>query len=424
MPPRRRGASVWVGFSGGMDSTVLLHALASRKLPRVRAVHVHHGLHDHAEDWIDHCRAICKILQVELEILRVQCPNKGKGMEAAAREARYEAIRSLMSEGDILATGHHEGDQAETVLMRLLRGSGTTGLAAMRPTAPFEPGVLWRPLLATSHEQIEQYALNRGLRWIEDPSNRDTRHARNFLRHEILPALQSEWPAAIPNLARAADLAAESSELMRDLAMMDLIEWAEPQGPLPIEALLSLSTARRRNLLRHWVAGLGLPVPFHDTLRRVESEVLYAAPDACPVLAWPGGEFRRYRNRLFAMAPLPKLPGEVLLNWDGHGVLELPIGCGRLRASVEPRRPVDAVVRFAQPGERFKPFGSPISRTLKNLFQERGIPTWVRQRTPVIENNGQVVWIGGIGWCAGRDWARMRLEVEWLDRPPAALPDF
>lgn len=424
MPPRRRGSTVWVAFSGGVDSSVLLHVLASRKIARLKAVHVHHGLQAWADDWVDHCRAVCKILDVELEVIRVECESAGKGPEAAARQARYQAIRERLNTGDILTTAHHVGDQAETVLMRLLRGTGPTGLAAIRPTAPFKPGFLWRPMLAITREQIEAYANSRGLAWIDDPSNRNVRFARNFLRHEILPALESEWPKAQQNLARAADLAAENVELLRDLAMMDLSEWAEPQGPLPVECLLSLSLARRNNLVRHWVAGLGLPVPFHDTLRRLDTEVLYAGPEASPVLAWPGGEFRRYRNRLFAMQPLPAVPDELAMAWNCTSDLELPEGCGRLRAVAEQAEPVHTQVRLARPGERFKPFGSPISRTLKNLFQERGVPGWVRQRTPVVVRDGQAVWVGGIGWCAGRDWSGMRIEIEWLERPPAALPDL
>lgn len=415
-PPLRE---LWVAYSGGLDSTVLLHALAGAGIHRPRALHVHHGLQAAADDWAVHCARVCAELGVDLQVCRVAVTDAGQGLEAAARAARYEALRSYMREGDVLATAHHQDDQAETVLLRLLRGSGPEGLAAMRGLSAFTPGWLWRPLLALPRAQLQAYARTQGLRWIEDPHNADLRFARSALRREILPRLHSHWPAASRNLARTAALSAESAELLREIAAGDLALLVQSPGSLSIAALQRLSPARRRNVLRAWIETLQLPTPYRDTLLRLDTEVLAAAADSDPVLAWPGAEFRRYRDGLYAMRALPEPPADFRAAWDGRAPLLLPPGCGRLAAS----RALDAVVtvRLVGPGERFRPQGSARTRSLKNIFQERGVPTWVRPRTPVIADDLAVRWIGGVGWAGGA--ALSGIRIDWLDRPLGAPGD-
>ncbi len=414
---------VVAAFSGGLDSTVLLHALAQGRVKKnLAAVHVHHGLQAGADEWARHCERICAALGVELRVSRVHVQDSGQGVEAAAREVRYAALHGAMQAGDVLATAHHRDDQAETVLLRLLRGTGPAGLAAIRPLTAFAPGWLWRPLLDAPRTRLEAYARRHALEWIEDPSNQSSRYSRSFLRAEILPRLQARWPAASGNLARAAELAAETSDLLRELAVTDLGELAEPSGPLPIGPLQELSASRRRNLVRHWVESQGLPLPFHDTLLHLDREVLDAAEDADPVLGWPGGEFRRHRDRLFVMPVLAPVSAKYRADWDGRGDIMLPAGCGRLHAPTGNRRATPCAVRLARPSDRFRPFGSAQTRTLKNLFQERGVPTWVRQRTPLVAREDHIVWVGGIGWAADRDWVALRSEIEWLDRPPGSRP--
>lgn len=423
LPPLASGQRVLVAYSGGLDSTVLLHALLRAKVAGVEAVHVHHGLQDVAEQWVAHCERTCRAWGVPFHLQRVTVIEAEQGLEAAAREARYRALRAAMRPGDVVALAHHRDDQAETVLLRLLRGTGLNGIAAMRPLLPFAPGRLWRPWLDTPRSVLQAHALRHKLQWIEDPQNQGSEFARSFLRSEILPRLVQHWPAASRNLARAAELAAESSELLREVATDDLDEIGEPDGPLPIPALRALTPARRHNLLRAWIEGLGVPLPFRDTLLRLEREVFDAAEDADPVLAWPGGEFRRYRDRLFAMAPLPPPPGKFLSAWDGRGELPLPAGCGALWSPAGRRRPLPCTVRLARPSDRFRPFASSATRTLKNLFQERGVPTWVRARTPLVLRENQIVWVGGIGWAADRDWVALRSEIEWRQRPVGARLD-
>ncbi len=412
-PERSADAKLILAYSGGLDSTVLLHLLAGSGQPRLQAVHVHHGLQEEAEHWAARCVTVCAALSVPMTLCRVQVQGGGQGVEAAAREARYAALRAQMGAGDVLVTAHHQNDQAETVLLRLLRGTGPTGLAAMRPLTTFPPGWLWRPLLDLSRTQLRAYAEAQGLQWIEDPQNTQAEFSRSFLRSQILPRLETQWPAATRTLARAAELGAEAADLLRELAEIDLRALSSGGDSLPIPALLALSSARRHNMLRHWIESHALPMPFRDTLSRLETEVLDAAVDADPVLAWPGGEFRRYRERLFVMTSVPAVPLDVDLCWNTTAALTLPPGCGRLRTT----RDVGAwSVRLARPGERFHPQGSARSRSLKNLFQERGIPTWVRARTPVLERDGQAIWIGGLGWAQGAE----NFDIEWLDRPPGA----
>jgi tRNA(Ile)-lysidine synthase len=398
------GARVLVAFSGGRDSTVLLHALLQTGVGVVVALHVHHGLQAAADDWAAHCESVCAAWNVPLRILRVQVQAKGKGLESAARAARYDALRSQMEAGDVLATAHHQGDQAETVLLRLLRGSGLTGLAAMAPQTDFGPGLLWRPLLQTPREALLAYAERHRLRWVEDPHNHDPRFARSFLRTQILPRLEPHWPGCEATLARAAALIGEGADLLRELAAQDIAALAGPApASLPASALRSLSPARRRNLVRIWVESIGLPVPGHDTLVHLDTDVLSASPDAAPVLSWAGGEFRRHRDRLFAMPVLAPVPADFRATWDGAVPLALPDGCGVLEPASShgiPARAPRWVVRLARPSDGFRASHAGRTRTLKNLFQERGVPTWVRERTPVLSAGEQPVWVGGFGWAA------------------------
>ncbi len=420
-PALAPGAVVHVAYSGGLDSTVLLHFLAHYDPRfRLRAVHIHHGLQALADEWAEKCARFAASLGVGFELLRVQVDGLDPaGPEAAARNARYEALRGLMQPGDCLATAHHRDDQAETVLLRLLRGSGVQGLSAMRVLRTLPPGWLWRPFLQLPRERLYGYAQEQGLRWIEDPHNRDPRYARSWLRSELTPLLRERFPQVEESLARTARLAGEAAALLDELAALDLP--AARQGEaLGVAALLALDAARRHNLLRWWLRQHGFEMPAAELLERVEREVLAAAEDAEPLLGWAGCELRRYRDRLYAMTPLPPAPAaQPALAWIGEQ-LPLPPGCGRLQLPQPP--PQGLRVSFMRGGERFKPAGSAHSRTLKNLFQEAGVPPWVRLRTPLVEAAGELVYVAGIGG-SGR-WRELlpqsAAEPEWLEAPAGA----
>lgn len=403
LPALKRSAHVWVGYSGGLDSTVLLHRLLHSPLKkRLRAVHVHHGLQALADEWAQRGATQCRDWAVPFELLKVRIdPRDSAGPEAAARAARYAALAALMQPGDVLVTAHHQDDQAETVLLNLLRGAGVEGIAAMRGLEDFGTlGLLWRPLLQLPRAALHDYAQQHGLQWIEDPHNTDPRYARSFLRADILPRLKARWPQAVELLARAASNCADTADLIEQWTALDLQNVADGET-LSVSALLRLDQQRMQNLLRQHLRCLTGYAPSRDQLLRIERELLRAKPDAVPLLRIGNHELRRYRDQLcFFAAPLPVAPGTFQLPWDGRGSIQLPTGCGELQAP-QRAKTVQLTIRAARGSERLKLAAGRPSRTLKNLFQEAGVPPWVRQRMPLIYADDELVCAGCHWWSAG-----------------------
>ncbi len=401
----------WVAYSGGLDSHVLLHAMAALRehLQPVGlgVVHVNHGLHGDALAWAGHCARICGDLDVPLTQLEVDArPVRGESPEAAARRARYEAVGAVMGAGDVVLTAHHRDDQAETLVLHLLRGSGPHGLAAMPPCRSFQQGWLARPLLDLSRQALREYAEARSLSWVDDPSNHEDRFERNFLRNEIMPALKIRWPALTDVLARAAAHQSEAARLVDTLADTDLdgVRGGIP-GTLRLDLLLTLSPERQRNLLRRWFGRMGLPLPTTAHLDRVVQDVMGADVDRTPLVRWEGAEVRRYRDRLFAMPPLAPATPDATLCWPLEETLLLPDG--RLSAErvagqgikVPAGTPGVAEVRFRHGGERCRPAGRLHSHSLKKLLQERGVPPWVRQRLPLVYVAGELAAVADLWVC-------------------------
>ncbi|TAM13046.1 MAG: tRNA lysidine(34) synthetase TilS [Nevskiaceae bacterium] len=413
-PPLAPGATYRVCFSGGLDSTVLLHALVETGVAPLTAVHIHHGLQAVADNWVTHCTSVCVGLGIPLETCCVRvAADTAEGPEAAARTARYAALRNVMQTGDCLVVAHHRDDQAETVLLRLLRGAGSAGLAAMRPFVPFAPGGLWRPLLDTPRATLQAWAQVRGLEWVEDPQNQDTRYRRVWLRREILPALRRVVPQCDAVLARTAAVLAEDAELLAEVATADL-QTLRTGVTLSVRGLLALTPARRHHALRAWLAEQGFYAPDRAALERLDRDVLAARADATPVLNLGQCELRRYRDALHVMAPLPPVPQHDL-QWRQGASLVLPAGCGSLQAAAPPPAALD--VRFPQGGERLKPANGVHTRTLKNLFQEAGVPPWRRLRTPLVWHDGVLAWVGDVAcsaqwqrWCQLHAW-HLRWQV-------------
>lgn len=392
LPEARR---LWVAYSGGLDSTVLLHALSQLSIP-LSAIHVDHGLSAHSAEWSAKCRYQCEVLGIELHEIKVEVDSRGRGIEAAAREARYAAFSQRLGEGDMLLTAHHQDDQAETLLLQLLRGGGVRGLAAMPAHRPFAAGWLGRPLLQVSRESLQAYAEAQGLDWIDDPSNFDTTLERNFLRHDLIPGLEQRHSGIKSVLARSAGHFAESSELLDELAAQDLMTVAGEGATLSISALQSLSDARQRNLLRYWLRHLGLSIPDSRNLQRILDEVLPAAEDAVPLVSWQGAEVRRYRDRLHAMSPLPPL-------------MRLPPALGELRKCrvvgeglrEELLSSASVTVGWRCGGERLTLAGRDGHHTLKKLYQEAAVPPWERERRPLIFIDGELAQVAGL-WSDSR----------------------
>jgi tRNA(Ile)-lysidine synthase len=407
------GATVWAAFSGGLDSTVLLHRLKAQGLP-LKALHVNHQLQAAAGRWVEHCRGACAQLGVAFYAFEVKIdPRDPEGPEAAARAARHAAFRSVMKPGDVLATAHHQDDQAETVLLRMMRGTGVAGLAAMRELTPFPPGTMWRPLLRESRASLKAYAERHNLAWVEDPHNLDPRYSRSFLRAEIFPRLTQRWPAAVEQLARTAEHCADAVKLLDELAAREFRACAVPakagarHPALSVQKLLKLAPTRRNNVLRYWATAGGFELPGFDALSRLEREVLRARPDREPLLAWGSCELRRFRDSIYLMHRLPPAPEGVALEWNGMAELALPEGCGALKLLAPAKAELPLRVVFARGGERLKPAGARYTRTLRNLFQEEAIPPWVRERIPLVELDGELAAVAD-RWPAAKLKAALR----------------
>jgi len=413
-PPTQR---LWIAYSGGLDSHLLLYALAQlRPQFELRAVHIHHGLHAQADNWAKHCQEVCQVLEIACEVKRVKvrlAPRES--LEANARSARYDAIGQLLAPGDVVLTAQHADDQAETLLLQLLRGAGVAGLAAMPPISRLAKGWLVRPLLAYTRAQLQDYARQANLHWIEDSSNADTRFARNFLRHEIMPLLQQRWPRVSHILSRSARHQAEADELLQILAEEDL-QTCKGRTPeqLFLPALSRLKPVRQRNVLRFWIKKLGLPLPSTVQLQHIFSDIVTAKADRQPVVRWRGGEVRRYRDFLFAMPNLPPAPNRNLI-WSFPETLPLPLG--ELRAvqgrGLSLETGASLQVRFRQGGETFRMRG--YQRAVKKLLQTAELPPWQRPFIPLIYFENTLVAIPNIGVADGfvAQEGEMGWEIQW-----------
>jgi tRNA(Ile)-lysidine synthase len=396
-PPRR-----WlVAFSGGLDSTLLLHALvrAESAVPIV-AIHIDHGLHADSAEWSAHCARVAAALGVEFiaRELRLE-PDAGRSLEARARDARYAALTAQVGHGDVVLTAHHADDQLETVLFRLVRGTGVRGLTAIHARQALGAGRLVRPLLEFTRAEVRSEAVVLGLDWLEDPSNADTRFDRNLLRAECLPPLLARWPQAGVVANRLARLMGEAESVLADVAADDLAS-AEDAARIPVERLTALSEARRNNALRHAVRRLGLPVPNATQLAGL-GRALAARDDAETAVRWPGAEARIYRRRLYLLAP-PERTVQDPARLSADRALAFAGGELRLVATddygIPDRWARDGLdVAFRTGGERFRPYRSPHHKPLKQWFQERGIVPWMRGRIPLLFHDDRLVAVGDLG---------------------------
>ncbi|WP_207061760.1 tRNA lysidine(34) synthetase TilS [Motiliproteus sp. SC1-56] len=417
-------SGVWVAYSGGLDSQVLLHlaagACAARRLP-LRALHIHHGLHPAADCWQAHCEAQCRVLGVPLTTVRVEVAAQGS-TEAQAREARYRAFEERLGDGELLLMAHHADDQLETLLLRLLRGAGVRGLAAMPAQRSLGDGRLLRPLLAWTRQQLETYARQHRLCWVEDPSNRETDYDRNYLRQEVVPQLRARWPAVATLASRSAALCAESEALLQALAEEDLACAQAPLGGLCLAGILSLSRGRQKLLLRSWIEQQGVRLPTAALLARILDEVVPARPDAEPLLQWDGIELRRYQGALYLKSPWPA-PPDTPRAWQPERALETPAGTLRAEPTLAggfgwPPGATLAVA-YRRGGERLRLPGREGSRALKKLLQAAAVPPWLRDWLPLIYVDGTLAAVADLWICegfqAGPGTPSVRLQ--WQPRP-------
>ncbi len=397
-----------IGYSGGLDSTVLLH-LAARLKGRFSfaALHIHHGLSPEASLWERRCRETCRSLAIPFETVRIMVvPQRGESPEEAARRARYRAFEERLRDGEMLLLAHHAGDLVETVLLNLLRGGGLKGLSGIPETRPLGRGQLLRPLLHVPREVLRAYAEAQRLSWIEDGSNGDLRFDRNFLRHRVIPQIKERWPELERTIARSAKHLDESRRLLDELAD----EWLEEVAPTPetlsLQLLQRVPLKRQRLILRRWLERqLGRP-PSTDQLVRIFGEVIAARPDRIPELRIDRYLLRRYRKTLYLEPTHPSPSPNASLPWPkGEVALKLP-GGDELRRLPRVGEGISAArwhaarveVRFRQGGEVCRLPGRG-RRPLKKLLWEWGIPPWRRDRLPLLYLDGHLAAIADLAVC-------------------------
>ena len=417
---RDDGRAILLGYSGGLDSTALLHLLAndaSACRNGLRAIHVHHGLHADADAWAAHCERACAALGVPLDVVHVEVNHDaGLGIEGAARDARHRAFAAALRNDEILALAHHRDDQAETFLLRALRGSGVDGLAAMRAWRAHANGWLWRPLLGITQHELREYANARQLRWIDDPGNADPRFDRNFLRNEVMPLLRQRWPHAADSFSRSAGLVASTVDMLEgdDAHLLDASRL--PDGTLDIGMLEAMPGPRRARILRRWVAESGLPPLPGNGMIAIERDMLGARADASPCFEWAGARVRRWGEVLHAGPALDPLPPAWSQPWDGRDPLALPTGD---TLALEGAQGFDAplLVHARQGGERIVLPKRTHSHALKQVLQDAGIPPWQRERLPLLSDADGSVLAAGDRIVSARmhDWLHTHdAHLRWI----------
>lgn len=411
-----------LALSGGVDSRVLLSLLARGRDEfgwDAEAVHVHHGLSSNADQWAQNCQTWCQAANISCQIERVQLAlGSGESIEKMAREARYQALSQHVDSDTLLLLGQHADDQLETFLLALKRGSGPKGLSAMAAYAPFAQGHLARPLLTISRQDIEAYAMQNKLSWVTDESNLDTRYERNFLRHHITPALTERWPSIRQAVQRSAELCAEQEMLLQELLADALKRAITEDGGLSIPTLTESSEAARRQLIRAWFTHHRLPMPSRQHTERIWCEVALASEDANPKLKLNSIEVRRFQQCLYLVLPEIDLSG-----WRStlvpEQLLPLPQGLGHLQLSIKasgniklPDDPSQLWISFDPQGLEACPVGRSGSRKLKKLFQEYGVPSWLRRQIPILMYQDRVVSVADL--FVDRDWNGQDCELVWF----------
>jgi tRNA(Ile)-lysidine synthase len=397
-------AHIYIAYSGGIDSHVLLHLCASiaRLGDKTTAVYVHHGLQAEAGAWAEHCRKTAEALGIQFNVLRVNAlAGPGESPEEAARNARYNALRALVGPNDVLLVAQHREDQLETVLLQLFRGSGLRGLSGMPECMAFGRGVMLRPLLNVSRQAIRHYAESHALSWVEDPSNLHDDYDRNYLRNTVVPLIKQRWPACDKTVARSARHCAEAQAVMSVIAD-DLFHavFNEADKTLSISRLKQLNRHRQQLVIRHWFQALGLKMPGQGFVERILTQVVAASRESHPVLSGQSHDIRRYRDKLYCLKHAPKATlqdidwpaGQALLKLtDDQYLLCQPSSAG---IACERWRRARVVVRFRRGGEKILLPGREGHHALKNLFQEAGIPPWERQGMPLVYLDDQLAAVG------------------------------
>ena len=400
-----KSKTICIAFSGGIDSTVLLHAvkaICGETQHSLRAIHINHQLHSDSLVWSQHCVDQCRVMGIEIKNMTVNVKQYSQhGVEGSAREARYQAFQNCLTDKDVLLTAHHADDQIETVLLQLFRGAGVHGLAACASQRNIGSALLLRPFLQVSRAQIEHYAKQEKLSWLEDPSNQSLLHDRNYLRHEVMPLLHARWHNLHDIVGRVAQWQGEAASMLDQLANTDLEDALDENGCLEINQIHALSYVRKKNLLRRWIRRQQCHVPNSDILARIIYEVMHSREVAQACVQWQSNEVRKFRGKLYLLINKISHDPTLSYQWPLNTPLKLPtlgimltrqalIDFGIHIANIEQLN-----VRFRHGGEVMRPRGRGCQKELKTLFQEAGVEPWMRERIPLIYHGDELIFVWG-----------------------------
>ncbi|XHF84239.1 tRNA lysidine(34) synthetase TilS [Vibrio sp. HN007] len=419
----QKGNTIVLALSGGVDSRVMLELLGAykQKNPNNRycAVHIHHGLSPNAEEWVSKCEMWCAEVGIPLAVEQVRL-NLGSqvSIEQEARDKRYQALSKHINHGDTLLTGQHLSDQTETFLLALKRGSGPKGLSSMPEQTSFGLGKIVRPLLRISRDEIVRYAKKSNLDWVEDESNQDDKFDRNFLRNNITPLLNERWPHIESAISRSADLCAQQELLLEELLADKLQGMVSEDQSISVSALSAQSELARNHLLRLWLAQNGWLMPSQKQLGKIWTEVALSKADANPKLNYTSGEIRRYKDRLYMVeshADVSQWKKKIKIDEQ----IELPDSLGSLELKRSdsdnclrlPRENEELWVTFNPEGLSAHPIDRGHSRSLKKLFQEYGVPSWLRRRIPILMVDDRVAAV--VGLFADKAFSGQDCELVW-----------
>ena len=415
--------SMTVALSGGIDSVVLLHLLHQLQKKHhftLNAMHVHHGLSKNADKWVKFCEKLCMKLSVSLDVQYIQLPHKKSlGIEGEARRLRYEKL--LKTKTDLIVLAHHEDDQAETFLLQLIRGAGVKGLSSM---AHFDATKkLWRPLLNTSKIDIENYAKQHKLKWIEDESNQNTDFDRNFIRSKVLPILKNRFGHIINVISRSSAHLAEAQNLLDDLAKIDLKSYLKSDDykyKIQVKTLNKLSLTRTKNVLRYWLELNDQLMPSKDLLDELLRQVLTAKKDAeLKIQLSKNHEIRRYQDEIFIVKKNQQKQKNYEILWNGESEILLPNGSKLKFKKVKGRgillsklKNKKLMITNRQGKQSLKLDSNRPTKTLKNLFQEAHIPPWIRVNSPLIFIGQDLAFVPYLGMASNMRSKKTELGLE------------
>lgn len=420
--------NILVGLSGGLDSSVLLHSLVNT-IPSicVTAVHINHGLSKYAGSWQEHSRRFCENLGVKYIAESIIVTPDGHGLEQAAREARYRIFEDIIRDGDVLLLGHHMDDQIETFLYRVMRGSGPKGLGGMPSKRAVGKGQLIRPLLKILRTDLERYATENKITWVEDDTNDLDHFDRNYIRNRVIPILADRWPDYRARLTSTSELNAQSNSLTKSVAEQDLaslkIKDERAGWSLRLTTFNQLHSERQKNVLRYWAELKDLPVPKSKAIKEIIAAVINSRIDASPKVCVQNTQYRRYSDRLYLLDNT-RMPNDhicrerphtwrlsEIISFENSKLSAVPTKDEGLRASL-----TDTVnITFRQGGERCRPLGRSHSNSLKKCFQEFGLEPWWRNSVPLIFIDGELVAVADFWICEGWQAAvgESGLKIQW-----------